>query len=90
MQSDTMPAMAMLTLDTHRAVQILNSSGFPGNQAEAIVRVLQEATLQNIATKDDIAMLKESISELKVDIFKWIVPLLLGQIAVFIALQKLL
>ena len=75
--------MATISIDTHSAFVRLTESGFPDKQAQAVVATLQDATLQNVATKEDIQSLKSDLLRLKIDMLKWIVPLLLGQIAVF-------
>lgn len=75
--------MATISIDTHSAFVRLTQSGFPDKQAQAVVATLQDATLQNVATKEDIQSLHHDLLRLKIDMLKWIVPLLLGQIAVF-------
>lgn len=68
--------MATLTLDTYRTVERLTSAGMPEKQAKAVVETLREVSLEDVATKQDLANLKS-------DIFKWAVPLLLGQVVLF-------
>ena len=75
--------MATLTLDTHKAISRLQKAGFEETKAEAIIDSLQEFDLQGFATKEDIL-------NLKTDLFKWLIPILLGQIAVFAAVIKFL
>ena len=75
--------MATLILDTHKAISRLKDAGFEEAKAEAIVDSLQEIDLTQVASKEDIA-------NLKADLFKWLIPILLGQIAVFAAVVKLL
>ena len=70
-------------MDTHKAISRLKEAGFEETKAEAIIDSLQEVDLQGFATKEDIL-------NLKADIFKWLIPILLGQIAVFAAVVKLL
>ena len=82
--------MTGISIDSHSAFVRLTDSGLPEKQAEAVVQTLQEATIQNVATKDDIRMLKDEIMKAKVDIFRWAVPLLIGQIAMFVAIIKAL
>lgn len=72
--------MATLTLDTYRAMQRLTASGIPEDQAEAILGTLQEVNLDRIVTQQD---LKCEIAELKAELLKWLVPLLVGQVAAF-------
>ena len=75
--------MTTLTLDTHKAISRLKKAGFEENKAEAIIESLQEVDLQGFATKEDIL-------NLEADLFKWLIPILLGQIAVFAAVVKFL
>jgi hypothetical protein len=75
--------MATFVLDTYKAILRLKEAGFEEIKAEAIVQSLQDVDLQGFATKQDIA-------ELKADLFKWLIPILLGQVAVFSALVKFL
>ena len=58
-------------------------------KAEAIVQGLQEVSLEHIATREDIAEVRNEIANLKADIFKWLVPLLIGQAALIAALVEL-
>ena len=48
------------------------------------------ALLDTVATKADISEVKIVIAEMKYDMIKWLVPLLLGQAALVAALVKLL
>ena len=56
-------------------------------QAAAIVEGLKEINFEHIVTKDD---LRVSIAELKTDLIKWLIPTLLGQVAVFALVVKFL
>ena len=57
-------------------------------QAVAIIEGLkEEANLQNVVTSAD---LRTAVAELKADLLKWLIPVLLGQIAVFAAVVKFL
>ena len=58
-------------------------------KAEAIVEGLQEVSLEHVATREDIAEVRNEIANLKADIFKWLVPLLIGQAALIAALVEL-
>lgn len=68
------------------------ASGIPEEQAEALAGALSNAYLESVPTKGDLAELREQlrveIRELKIDLLKWVIPLLLGQIAVFAALVQ--
>ena len=75
--------MATLTFDTYEFIERLKQSGMDANQAKAIVDGLKKINLEHVATKQDIA-------ELKADLLKWLIPILLGQVAVFAALVNFL
>jgi hypothetical protein len=98
--------MATLTMDTHRIVKRLKDAGFTDSQAETVTDILAETRagdLAEVATKSDIAALraateadiaplatKTDVAELETKIIKWLVPLLLGQTGLTVALIKLL
>ncbi len=89
--------MRVAAFDTLQAAKRLKEAGFSNDQAEAVANVLREsqvAGVADLATKADLLVLKTDLmaamSDLKADIFKWIVPLLLGQSALTAALVKLL
>ncbi len=75
--------MATLTIDTYQFIENLKRSGMPEPQAKALAEAIRKIDLQHVATKADLA-------ELKADLFKWAVPLLLGQAALITALVELL
>ena len=85
----------MAFTDTHAIVSRLRRGGFSEEQAEALTDVFRDHT-RDLVTKADIAdmatksFVKTEIAELKADVFKWAVPLLLGQAALTAALVKLL
>lgn len=73
-------------LDTHRLIESLKQRGFSENQAEGITDAIQQIDLSQISSKADIAELKTEIRVVEVKMLKWIVPLLLGQTALFAAI----
>lgn len=77
--------MATLIIDTHNFITHLIAAGMAEKQAEAIVEGIKEINFENVASKGDVRL---AIAELKADLFKWLVPLLIGQIAVFAAVVK--
>jgi len=79
--------MAILTFDTHNFIARLKAAGIEEKKAVAIADAFKEVSLENVVTKDD---LRTTIAELKADLFKWLIPILLGQVAVFAAVVKLL
>lgn len=90
--------MVTLQFDSHDFISKLTASGMPGKQAEALLQELQDINLNHVATKEDIQSLqhelKEVISSIKIDILKWLFPMMLGQtgltIGIIIGIIKLL
>jgi hypothetical protein len=87
--------MATVTLDTHRIVKRLKDAGFTDAQAETVTDIIAETRatdLADIATRADLVPLatKADVAELETKIIKWLVPLLLGQTGLIVALIKLL
>jgi len=66
--------------DTHRIVATLVEHGFTEQQATAVTEAIQEIDLSDLVTKSD---LERQLLALKVDLLKWTIPLMLGQVAVF-------
>ncbi len=67
--------MTAVTFDTYKIVQKLQSKGYSREQAEAFVEAIQEINFADLATKKDLL-------ELKFELLKWVVPLILGLYAV--------
>ena len=86
--------MATLTFDTYDFIETLKDSGIEEVQAKAIVDGLKQIDLENIATKEDLLVLRKdlevALANLKADLIKWFVPMLLGQGALIVTLVKLL
>jgi len=92
-----MDAMATLTMDTHRIVKRLKDAGFTDSQAETVTDIIAEtraSDLADAATKADITALrteiKADLSALETRTMKSLVPLLIGQTGLIVALIKLL
>jgi hypothetical protein len=90
-----MDAMAALTMDTHRIVKRLKDAGFTDSQAETVTDIIAEtraSDLADVATKADLVPLatKADVADPEVKIIKWLLPLLLGQTGLIVALVKLL
>ncbi len=80
-------------LDTHRVVKRLQDAGASEQLAETwtdILRESRELDLSQLATKADIAEVRRELVELKAELLKWMVGLLLGQAALVATLVKLL
>jgi hypothetical protein len=85
-------------IDTLQYAKKLRAVGFSEAQAEAQVEILAEAVRDSLVTKAD---LNEGLDKLRADLrvefrdfhsslIRWLIPLLIGQVAVFTALNKLL
>ncbi|MGH6912692.1 MAG: hypothetical protein ACREH3_03175 [Geminicoccales bacterium] len=98
--------MASVTLDTHKIVKRLKDAGFNDLQAETVTDILAETRatdLGEVANKTDVTTIrsemaairsematKADLAQLETKIIKWLVPLLLGQTGLIVALIKLL
>ena len=79
--------MSTITFDTQELVRELRTSGLPQEQAEAVVRTIVKSH-SDLASKSDI---DTRMAEVKLDLIKWIVGLILGQTALLLTvLPKLL
>ena len=89
------PSMNATSFDTLRASKRLKDLGFDERQAEGVAEMLREtreADFASLATKADLANLvtKAELAEFKADLFKWLIPLLIGQAALTATLVELL
>jgi hypothetical protein len=75
--------MTTITFDRFAYVDKLKASGISEEQARAQADALDTALRDIVATKSDLA-------ELKYELIKWLVPLLLGQAALIAAIIKLI
>ena len=80
--------MPTLHIDAGTAVNRLVDAGVPKNQATAIVETFKDADLQQVASKDDVHRLELLLKDLETRIIRWLIPLLLGQTAVFAAIVR--
>ncbi len=62
--------MSTIAFDTLKFVEKLEAGGFTHAQAKAAAEAFAEATSQELATKGD---LREAVSELKVDLVRWLI-----------------
>ena len=58
----------MVLLDTLKASRRLQAAGFPEEQADELVATFAEDFGQNLATKDDIALLRKDLDLVRGDI----------------------
>ena len=82
--------MSALAFDTHKAVKALKEAGFGDSQAEAVVATVGKAIGGNVATKADIADLGTEIAELKADMLKVAIGIVVANAALTLAIVKLL
>jgi hypothetical protein len=75
--------MSTITFDKMAYIDTLKAAGIDEAHARAQANALDAALKDTVATKYDLV-------ELKVDLMKWILGLLLGQTAVIVTLIKLL
>jgi len=75
--------MSAITFDTLKFVKTLKSSGMSEEQAEAIANAVKDAQETQLVTKLDLI-------ELKMELIKWVVALMLAQTGLIIAAFKLL
>ncbi|MFV3128162.1 hypothetical protein [Niveispirillum sp. KHB5.9] len=79
-----------MVMDTHRVVKRLKEAGFTDIQAEVVTDVLRdsrEAGLESLVTK---SFLKAEMADFKADLLKWLLPMMIGQVALTATLVKLL
>jgi hypothetical protein len=92
--------MTTMTFDKLAYIDRLKAAGFAEPQARAMADGLDQALREEVATKSDIATLRAEMIGLKgellaamkadkIDFFKWVVMLIVGQTAVFTALKLL-
>ena len=75
--------MAIAAFDTYAAAKTLREAGFDDRQAEAAVAVVHDAITGGVATKADLA-------ELKADLLKVAIGLVIANVTLTVALVKLL
>ena len=74
--------MGTITFDTLKFADHLEKAGMPRDQAKAIAEAFNEATGDELVTKSH---LDAKLADIKVDLIKWIVGLILGQTALILA-----
>lgn len=89
--------MTVTTLDTHETVKSPTAVGFSDSQAEALTHAIrqgQNIDLSNLVTKADLgrdtADLRREMAEIKADMIKWVVGMGFAQVAMIVALLRLL
>ncbi len=85
--------MNHLIQDSHRLITHLTEKyGYSKEQAEGLKFAIDEIQIEHVATQTDVERLRAdlmtSIERLRSDLFKWLVPLLVGQVAIFAAVIK--
>jgi hypothetical protein len=96
--------MATTALDMHQTVKDLTAAGFTDSQAEALTQALrqvQQIDLSDFTTKADLAELRNELklefaavrremAEIKTELIKWILGIGFAQVAMILAVLKLL
>ena len=97
--------MAAVTFDKLSYSQTLRSGGFTPEQAETSAHALDHALRDTVATKGDldavearlehkidqsVSILRQEIAAQRHELLKWLIPVLLGQVGLAVALVKLL
>jgi hypothetical protein len=82
-----------VTFDTLKFVKTLKGAGVSEAQAEAFSTAVQEShEAAEVATKSDVrdavSTLRQEMSEMKFELLKWMVGLLIGQTGLLLALLK--
>ena len=79
--------MAIAAFDTYAAAKTLREAGFDDRQAEAAVAVVHDAITGGVATKADLAV---AVADLKADMLKVAIGLVIANVTLTVALIKLL
>lgn len=89
--------MTAITFDTLASAKRLKERAFSEQQAEAVIdeiKVSRDSDLNGLITKSDLreleARIDAKVESVKTDLFKWLIPLLMGQAGLIAALVKLL
>jgi hypothetical protein len=86
--------MAAVIFDTYKLVNMLIDRGFTQEQANGVREAVEQIDLSNLATKADLQSVKSDIkadfSDFRAEIFKWAVPVLIGQSGLIVALIKMM
>lgn len=81
------PGMGNVAFDTLKLARRLAAAGIPAAQADATAEAFAETIGEAVVTRDHLDM---RLAELRTDLTKWMIGLLLGQTAVISALVKLI
>ncbi len=79
--------MGNVAFDTLKLARRLAAAGVPTSQAEATAEALGETIGEAVVSRDHLDL---RLAELRNDLTKWMIGLLLGQTAIISALVKLL
>ena len=80
-------AATTITFDKYAFVQRLEKRGFTRDQAEGIADTVTDIALANLVSKAD---LKEALSDLKIELLKFMFGAMAAQTALIVALIELL
>lgn len=76
--------MNTTTFDTLKLAEKFITAGFEEKQAKAIAETFGNLAGDKLVTKEYLDYkLEAELSKLKAELFKWLIPILLGQVGVF-------
>ena len=76
--------------DTHKLIAKLQQRGFSAQQAEGITEAIKEIDASQLASKEDITLLRHDVREVRVSLIQWMVGIQIGYGALIIAAVTLL
>lgn len=84
--------MNAASFDTLKAAETLQASGFSSEQAKALAEVQLNAitdfeSSRELASKNDILQLRQEMAQMKADLVRWMVGLILGLGAFLVAVM---
>ncbi|MDP4027593.1 MAG: hypothetical protein Q8P42_01290 [Gallionella sp.] len=79
--------MSAAIFDTHAYIKKMKAVGFTEEQAEVQAEAVADLINERLVTKDDLDL---RIAELKTELVKWMLGIAAGQIALLVALLKML
>ena len=79
-----------MSTEAIKVYQILTGKNFSEDEAIDLIRYMDSAQKEGLATKEDISVLNLKISDVRSELIKWTGGMLAAQAGVIVALIKLL
>jgi len=80
-----------IVVDTLKLADAFSKAGFEEKKAKVLAEKIGELGNEHLVTREYLdSKLEAESAKLKADLIKWLAPILLGQVAVFLAIVKLL